>query len=243
MRRVGVDFWRDEEFGFDYVQFQLNMRSLKSPFYHSFKASVKGIRRFIFGIEGLLGVHMERGVLGSRTSIIGVCNVILDKMALFRIQPECVCHVCYSFIQYVSFFAQRVWLRWIVVVQNSFMACTCAKCALSSAVLGWFCVKTVFGCFWLMCPLPGPVTGSQVRKVAFSQHVQYESQQVKQGKSLTCFSRLLVPVGRSRYCLRLHGLPFSLGDKSVRLRTLWTVMVVSRNLIGENRFSEASELI
>ena len=35
-----------------------------------FKASVKGIRRFIFGIEGLLGVHMERGVLGSRASII-----------------------------------------------------------------------------------------------------------------------------------------------------------------------------
>lgn len=98
MRRVGVDLWRDEEFGFDYFQFQLNMRSLKSPFYHSFKASVKGIRRFIFGIEGLLGVHMERGVLGSRTSIIGVCNVILDKMALFRIQPEYVCHVCYSFI-------------------------------------------------------------------------------------------------------------------------------------------------
>ena len=28
MRGVGVDLWREEEFGFDYVQFQLNMRSL-----------------------------------------------------------------------------------------------------------------------------------------------------------------------------------------------------------------------
>lgn len=186
---------------------------------------------------------MGRGVLGSRTSIIGVCNVILDKMALFRIQPEGICHVCYSFIQYVSCFSQRVWLHWIAVVQSSFMACACAKRALSSAVLGWFCVKTVFGCFWPVGPLPGPVTGSQVRKVAFSQHVQYEAQRVKQGKSLTCFARLLVPVGRSRYCLRLHGLLFSLGDKPVRLRTLRAVMAVSRNLIGENRFSEASELI
>ena len=49
-------------------------------------------------------------------SIIGMCNIILDKMALFRIQPKFEWHVCYSFIWYLSFSPQRVWLYWIAVV-------------------------------------------------------------------------------------------------------------------------------
>ena len=104
---------------------------------------------------------MGGGTLGSRAFRTGMCNVPWRKWHCLGYNLSLSdTSILHSSSIYTSFPKGFGYIRCHHSIWNNFMACTHAKCPLSSGMVGVFYVKTVFGCLWLMCPVPGPVTCS-----------------------------------------------------------------------------------
>lgn len=143
---------------------------------------------------------MERGSSGARAS--GIARVTqCRKWRCFG----CSLSLSDVFFVPLGFYVlpKRVCFSWLSSSfwNNSWLASTPSTPGLRC---GWY-----FSCqdnIWL--PLsssvsnPGPVICTQVSKVAFSSHVWYESQQVKQGKEFGLFCpKVTCSCGRARFLL------------------------------------------